>query len=263
MERAHSRRLGQYFLKNREKLRKIAACLEIANGDTIVEIGPGHGELTKELVAGIENLEFRLIAIEKDEKLARGLQEKFKNHKSIQIVHGDALKILPELKIVNCKLKITGNIPYYITGKLLRTIGDLITNYKLPITTCVLTVQKEVAERICAKPPHMNLLAAAVRFWAEPKIIDYISKKDFKPQPDVDSAVVKFEIRNSKFEIQDSYYKLVRILFKQPRKTILNNLSVFKPKEEILPVLEKMGVNPGLRPQNLSVEDIKLLSRVL
>jgi len=243
------RQLGQYFLINQEKLRKIAAALNFKPDETIVEIGPGHGELT-ELITG------RIIAIEKDERLANYLKQKFSVQKNIEIISGDALKILPKLEIKNYKL--VGNIPFYLTGYLLRIIGEL-ENKPLLI---VFTLQKEVAERICSQPPKMNLLAASVQFWAEPKIIDYISKKDFQPQPKVDSAVIKLVISNQPSAASKKYYQFIKILFKQPRKTILNNLatSLEKNKEEIIKILEASKIKPSDRPQDLTLEQIKNLT---
>jgi len=286
MTYSQRRLLGQHFLKNKEKLRKIAAFLEIEKNDTIVEIGPGHGELTNEL-RKVDN-DLRIVAIEKDAKLARLLKEKFSTQKNIEIIEGDVLKILPELpKTYNLKpitYKLIGNIPYYITGKLLRTVGDLITNYKLPITAVVLTIQKEVAERLCAHPPKMNpphrkcpmcgmnLLAASVQIWAEPEIVDYIPKKDFQPPPKVDSAIIKLRIRNYESGIIENYYKLIKTLFKQPRKTILNNLINIKrfdiekidadvARSNLSKLLKKIGINPNDRPQNLGLEEIKKITR--
>ncbi len=188
----NKQRLGQNFLINGVKLRKIVETLDLKSDDTIIEIGPGHGELTEEL--RIQNLEFRVIAVEKDKKLAENLKEKFAHDENIKIIEADILKILPQIPksyVLNSKsYKIVGNIPYYITGHLLRIVSELKNKPSL----IVLTVQKEVAERICAEPPKMNLLAASVQFWAEPKIIDYISKKDFRPQPKVDSAIIKLKV---------------------------------------------------------------------
>ncbi len=286
MNYSRSRKLGQHFLKNREKLRKIAASLEIEKNDTIVEIGPGHGELTDELRS--KNYELRVIAVEKDAELSQLLKEKFSTQKNIEIIEGDALKIISELpKIYNSSsslslkthqslndlrlsepnglppitYKLVGNIPYYITGKLLRTLSELETKPKI----AVLTVQKEVAERIVAKPPKMNLLAASVQVWAEPEIVDYIPKKDFSPQPKVDSAIIKLVTKPviSHKSSVISYYNLIKVLFKQPRKTILNNLSALKPKAEILPILERLKINSGDRPQNLDLKKIKELSEAV
>jgi len=252
-----SQRLGQHFLKNKEKIRKIAGSLDLERGDFVVEIGPGHGELTEELRS--KNHELRIIAIEKDSMLVQELREKFHSAAhgpKLEIIEGDALKILPELPI---NYKLVGNIPYYITGYLLRTIGELDSKPRL----IVFTVQKEVAERICAEPPKMNLLAASVQFWAEPEIIGYIPKKDFSPQPKVDSAIIRLRIKNYESGIKEGYYKLVKVLFKQPRKTILNNLADgLKIKKDYLAQrLGELGINPLDRPQNLNVEKISELAK--
>ncbi len=258
------KKIGQNFLTNKEKLQEIVEVLSPKPGELIIEIGPGHGELTEEL--RIKNNESRIIAIEKDENLAQSLKKKFAQDKNIEIVKGDALKMLPSIihnslfKIQN--YKIIGNIPYYITGYLLRIIGELENKPSL----VVLTVQKEVAERICAESSKMNLLAASVQFWAEPKIVDYIPKTDFQPQPKVDSAIIKLTTNSLQLKTSEvqNYYKLIKLLFKQPRKTIFNNLrETNRPKEEIVKILEAQKINPGDRPQNLSVKQIKDLSAYL
>ncbi|MEK9168289.1 MAG: rRNA adenine dimethyltransferase family protein, partial [Patescibacteria group bacterium] len=267
------RYLGQHFLINKDKIRKIVETLELKDGDVIIEIGPGHGELTNEIVLKFQGLKipkFKIIAIEKDKKLAEILRNKMalpyreapsgkvmvnKRAKGgagesiVEIIEGDALKEIKSrdpllwvprnLKSVNQKkssgdlssaktkiiknLKIIGNIPYYITGYLLRILGELENKPSL----IVLTIQKEVAERVCAKVGKTNLLAASVQFWAKPEIVDFISKKDFKPMPKVDSAIIRLAIRVQPLatrENADKYYQFIRILFKQPRKTIVNNL---------------------------------------
>jgi len=269
-------KIGQHFLTNKIKLQKIVAGLDLKAEDAVIEIGPGHGELTSFLIKDFRFIpsDFRLIAVEKDKELTNFLQKKFKSNENIEIVEGDVLKILPKLigqlpdYLIN-NYKIVGNIPYYITGYLLRIIGELENKPKL----VVLTIQKEVAERICGEPPKMNLLAASVQIWAEPKIIDYIPKTNFQPQPKVDSAVIKLTTSDLKFgtptfakasagrqEIEN-YYRLIKILFKQPRKIILNNLRETQIKKEgIIEILEESKINPGDRPQNLSIEQIKSLS---
>ena len=269
--------LGQNFLMNKSKLRKIADALDLKKGDTIIEIGPGHGELTNEIIARLQDCKIKkLILIEKDTELIKNLEFRIKDlglNKNIEIIEGDALKEIKnqiskikntdkKSKIVE-NLKITGNIPYYITGYLLRILGEL----ELKPNLIILTIQKEVAQRICAQPPLMNLLAASVQFWAEPKIIGYISKKDFRPAPKVDSAIIKFNIKTSDVlrtsDVQKlKYYKLIKILFKQPRKTIINNLASIGKKEDIVEILSKAGVRQNDRPQNLNIEQIKNLLKL-
>ncbi|MEE8131698.1 MAG: 16S rRNA (adenine(1518)-N(6)/adenine(1519)-N(6))-dimethyltransferase RsmA [Candidatus Paceibacterota bacterium] len=257
-----AKKLGQHFLINKSKIKKIIDALELKPGDTVIEIGPGHGELTLPLARNFQFLisNFQIITIEKDLKLIKDLKSKIQNLglKNIEIIEGDALKILPKLcsKLHASSFKIVGNIPYYITGHLLRIISELKNKPSL----IVLTIQKEVAERICAIQPKMNLLAASVQFWAEPKIIGGIPKKDFKPTPKVDSAIIKLVPKSQKLKTK-SYYRLIKILFKQPRKTIINNLRPTTNDLRLLTQkLQKLKINPADRPQNLSIKQIKELS---
>lgn len=260
--------LGQNFLENKNALKKMAAALAPRSGETIIEIGPGHGELTKELRT--ENSESRIIAIEKDGRLADLLKDFLKNDPNIEIITGDALKSIPEIakhtkyQIRNTKYTVVGNIPYYITGHLLRVLSELEPKPR----KIVLLTQKEVAERVCARPPKMNLLAASVQFWAEPKILMSVGRRDFHPAPKVDSAVLELLPRPrtaAEPEVIDGYYSLIRALFKQPRKTVLNNLATSDTRQatrsELTEKLERLGVRPNDRAQNLTIEDIKRLAR--
>ncbi len=249
-------RLGQHFLTDKITLKKIAELLNIEKGDTIVEIGPGHGELTFE----IKDNSIKIIAIEKDKKLAENLELRVKDLglENIEIIHGDALKEIKNQKIIG-NLKIVGNIPYYITGYLLRTMGELEKKPSL----IVLTIQKEVALRICAKPGEMNLLAASIQFWAEPTLEMIIKRGLFSPPPKVDSAVIKLSVLPTKSkEESKKYYELIKKVFAQPRKTILNNLShgFDMTKDEVSEKLERAGIKPGYRPQNLTINKINILA---
>lgn len=263
-----SKKLGQHFLKNPEKIRAIIAALELRDGDTVIEVGPGHGELTGELL----RYPITLYAIEKDQNLYETLvRKKWKDAKAKYcFIHEDIRNILQgggaqfnsnkfmevQPPYIHVPYKITGNIPYYLTGRILRLLGKLEPKPE----RAVITLQREVAERITAAPPKMNLLAASVQFWADPKIITYISKNDFKPRPKVDSAVVKLKTKKYESGMKKPYYELIKILFKQPRKTILNNLRVFS-EIPVGTILKTTGINPAMRPQNVSIEQIKNLAR--
>ncbi len=260
---------GQHFLKNKSAVEKIVSALELREGDNVIEIGSGHGELTLELLKH----PIDLIAIEKDRELAEELKNK---GLKLKIIEGDVLKELPKIIHKPSAIspdsraiedprqsrdyKLVGNIPYYITGHLLRIISEL---EKKPLIT-VLTVQKEVAERIVAEPPKMNRLAAITQFWADPEIIAVLPPSDFDPSPEVESAIIKLEKKNYDAKIMKDYYKIVKILFQQPRKTILNNLSVASPfsKEEIINKLETLLLKGGERPQDLSIEILKKLTLI-
>ena len=256
-------RLGQHFLKDQKALARIVTSLAISKNDTIVEIGPGHGELTEHILkAGPK----KVIAIEKDSALVSSIQYLVSSNDDLEIINGDALKILPTVSktyhLSPLTYKLVGNIPYYITGKLLRTIGDLEDKPSV----VVLTIQKEVAERLSAKPPKMNLLAASVQFWGEPEIVRTISRHAFRPQPKVESAIIRIALRQ-KAEIlsenSNKYYKFIKILFKQPRKTVANNLKDGSDytRQEVEEFLKSHGIEPTLRPQNLDIDTINILSQ--
>ncbi len=265
--------MGQHFLKNVRAQDRIVNSLSIGSDDIIIEIGSGHGELTRRI---LEKQPKKLLAIEKDSKLITyNLEPIARGVDNLEIIKGDALKLIPIIpKIHNLMpgtYKIIGNIPYYITGRLLRELGELEIKPQL----IILTTQKEVADRIVAGPPKMNLLAASVQFWSKPEIIRYISKKHFKPAPKVDSAVLKIKPYppvKSKMDKENKaqpntkeskrYYRFVRVLFSQPRKTITNNISAGFgiPKNEVEKTLELLDFKPTLRPQNLNISAIQTLS---
>jgi len=257
-------KLGQHFLNNDAVLKKIINAIELSDGGMVIEIGPGRGALTIPLATACETARCHLVAIEKDTALAAALTATFtsapRKATGPEIIQGDALKLLPT--IVEAAIKktskyfIVGNIPYYITGKLLRIISELERKPQ----QCVFMVQREVAERICAKPPAMSRLSASVQFWANASTIAAVPKTDFIPRPNVDSAVILLAKKDTMPEIDaDHYYYTVRSVFAQPRKTILNNLLATKestPRTEIETLLKKIGVDPAGRPQDLSVEKL-------
>lgn len=262
-------RLGQHFLINAEKLKKVADALAIRKGDVVIEIGPGHGELTEYLLeAGA-----RVTALERDKSLIEPLNEKFAstneltslraNELPLEVIEGNALELLPmvveELEQAGTPYMIAGNIPYYITGYLLRVIENL--SHKP--TRVVLTIQKEVAERMCARVPHMNLLAASVQFWAEPEIVDIVPKKDFDPAPKVDSATVRLEVRQTEEVTADVYYAFIKKIFAQPRKTIMNNLAGKEgDKIAVGNLLQSAGVAPSARPQTINKDMLATLAKL-
>ena len=290
--RVMRQRLGQHFLINKSAIERIIAALDLRKNDTIIEIGPGEGALTLPLAEEYQKIGCKIIAIEKDKNLVQYLKEKFKDgldKQNLEIIAGDALKVLLEISkrrtLTAKRFKVVGNIPYYITGKLLRILSELENKPEL----IILTVQKEVAERVAAQPPKMNLLAAATQIWAEPKIIGYLKPGDFSPPPEVESAIIKLIPNNNTLPaiarkvLLKKYYALIKILFKQPRKTILNNLSdgwsANPPadrhglpdsetnqqikKDEILKILRSVGLQGNERPQNLSIETIYRLAMTI
>ena len=175
-----NKRLGQHFLKNKKILEEMARTAEITKNDIVLEVGPGLGSLTEILATRAK----KVIAVEKDCDLIPILRDKFLNYKNVEIIAGDILQIFNQFK----NYKIVANIPYYITSRFLRLF---LSETKFRTKLMVLMVQKEVAERICAKPPRMNLLALSVQLYAKPEIIRKVSRGQFSPPPKVDSAIIK------------------------------------------------------------------------
>lgn len=246
--------LGQNFLTDKNILRRIASLLEVGPKDRIIEVGPGHGELTEEI---LELKPKSLSAIEKDSDLWPVLTEKFGKNTAFSLEKGDALELLLKIAPKKGDWKIAGNIPYYITGHLFRIIGELDN----PPSLSVFTTQKEVAERASCLPPDMNLLAASLGIWAEVKMAGIIKKGSFQPVPNVDSAIIVLRKKDKAPRDKDRYYSMMKTLFKQPRKTVLNNLSEAMEKSKAITLLDLLNISPSLRPQNLSVEDIIRLSK--
>jgi len=230
--------LGQHFLKNKKILEEIARLAELSKKDIVLEIGPGHGELTEFLAQAAD----KVIAVEKDRELIPFLEEKFKNQKNVKIISGDILKIR-NLRVKN--YKIVANIPYYITSRFLRTFLEANPPTGGKPKLMVLMVQYEVAKRICAKPPEMNLLALSVQAYARPKFIRKVSRGNFSPPPEVDSAVIKILVKSRASNKTEKMLELARRAFQQKRKMLRHSLkNITMPKKY-----------RNRRPQELSFKD--------
>lgn len=258
--------LGQNWMINPHILDKIVAAAEINSNDTVLEIGPGTGNLTEKLAQKSGTV----IAIEKDGQLVKLLEEKFRNKSNVKIIESDILKFKIETLIENYKFKIEnfqykmiGNIPYYLTSNLLREIFESASWRIAQPRLIVLTIQKEVAQRIVAKPPHTNLLALSAQYYSEPKIIGYISKNNFRPVPKVDSAIVQMVPRDT--APNTKLFELIHIGFSEKRKQLAGTLSkkLKVNKEKIIEVLEKEGIGSKIRPENLSLEQWQELVKIL
>jgi len=256
--------LGQNFLINPHIVDKIINAGDISKSDLVLEIGPGTGNLTKELAKKARGV----VAIEKDARLTEYLREQtIMNNaqwEKVEIIEEDILKFNP----ANCPLltdgyKIIANIPYNITSNLLRIIFEKWPRPEL----IVLLIQKEVAKRIMAKPPHMNLLALSVQYYSDPEIVGYISKNNFRPVPKVDSAIIrltpKFIIHDTKYIIQ--LFNLIHIGFSEKRKQLASLLAkkIKIDKDRVGEMLQEIGLSPTARAENLSLEEWKALARTL
>lgn len=255
----YKKRLGQNFLINKSALKKIVDALEIKKGEIIVEIGSGSGNLTREIFKKTP----LIIAIEKDEEWVDVLKKRLgiSNKEWPKIIEADIRDVLEEISKSYKNYKIVGNIPYYLTGQLLRLFQKL----KNPPQLIVLMFQKEVAQKILASPPNANLLSNIVNFWAKPRLVFNLKPKDFYPSPKVESAVIKFEVfpLSKRLINEEEIIELLKTAFKQPRKTLLNNLSSKFDKEKIREILAELNLSEKLRPSELSLQLWITLSKKL
>ncbi len=282
--------LGQNFLKSSSILDRIISAANIEKNDIILEIGPGKGSLTKKLLEKSN----KVIAIEKDDRLIEFLQKKFideiKNNK-LTLIHDDILTINPKSLLLGgatpkllslfrnqvSKYKIVANIPYYITGKIIRKF--LSSNFQP--SQMILMIQKEVAQRITS--PHLgveppsekkggkeSILSLSVKVYGEPKYIKTVSAKYFSPKPKVDSAILLINNISKEFfkDInEEKFFDLIHQAFSSKRKTLVNNLvqnnnsaGAKYPqslKEEIIEILEKLNISSKIRAEDLSLQNWK------
>jgi 16S rRNA (adenine1518-N6/adenine1519-N6)-dimethyltransferase len=241
-------------LKDERVLQKIAMLACERKPDAIIEIGGGHGELTRHLIE--EKGSAQLIVIEKDPGLGAKLITNYESE-GVRIKDGDVRNILQETTKDVGRYVIAGNIPYYLSGSLFRMLGELEQKPE----RIVLLVQKEVADRAASLPPDMNKLAASIQLWAKVETKGFVGKKSFMPAPKVDSEILMIEPKENPSSIKEG---VLQILFAQPRKTVANNLfQKTKDRKMAEDMLEKAGVTPTARPQNLSIEQIVSLASQL
>lgn len=245
--------LGQNFLIDTNVLGKIIKAADLKPDDFVLEIGPGLGVLTLELAKKAK----KVLAVEKDEKMAEILKNVLKeqNIKNVEVIIGDILKIpSTNYRLLTANYKVVANLPYYITAPVIR---KFLESPQKP-ETMTLMVQKEVAQRITAKPPEMSLLAVSVQFYAKPEIISFVSKKSFWPQPKVDSAIIKLTIEKDGPKIDSElFFKIAKAGFSQPRKQILNNFSngLKLNKEQVALWLLENKIRPERRAETLNMDD--------
>jgi len=251
-----NKRMGQNFLISKTILREIIKAANLKPSNIVLEIGPGLGILTRELIKKVK----KVIAVEKDKKLADILKEELNNDKieNIQIINQDILKF--ESSSFNLKepYKLVANLPYYITGPVIR----MFLESTKPPELMVLMVQKEVGKRICAQPPKMSKLAVFSQFYGKPEIVKFVSKKSFRPQPKVDSVILRIKplalIDKRLIKTNRKLFsKIVRAGFSQPRKQLINNFSksLELSREKVEKWLKENKIQPSQRAESLTVEN--------
>ena len=287
--------LGQHFLHSSKIISDIVLVGKILPNDTVLEIGPGEGSLTEKLlpVAG------KVIAVEKDSRLIPMLQEKFREEiKSgkLKLIEGDILEydieslVAPDLdefrggkahergnvlmyddesvSLSNKEIrqrwsyKLIANIPYYITGQILR----MFLETKNQPETMVLLMQKEVAERILARDGKGSLLSLSVKAFGEPKLVRTVGRGSFSPPPNVDSAILLIQ-NISRFHLdgipEKFFFKVLHAGFAHKRKQLLPNLSLILPKEKLVQAFEKAGISLQSRAEDIPLETWLTLSKLL
>lgn len=262
-----NKNLGQNFLINETIINEIIESSKINKQDLIIEIGPGLGTLTKEIAekAG------KVICIELDNKMIQILNDRFKLYKNVEIIHADILKV--DLKEIIEKekqhpeitqVKIVANLPYYITTPIIMKLLE----EKLDLETITVMIQKEVAERLTAKPGEKNTgaITYSVYYYSEAKEIIQVEKNSFLPEPEVTSEVIQFKIRNKppvQVTNEEKMFKIIKNAFTQRRKTILNSLTntqIFKNKEQAQKILTELEIKETSRPEELTLEQFAKIS---
>jgi 16S rRNA (adenine1518-N6/adenine1519-N6)-dimethyltransferase len=250
-------RLGQNFLADEKFLDIILAAAEITSKDTVIEIGPGLGVLTIELVkkAG------QVVAVEVDDGLVSFLKKRFSSYNNITIIHEDILKTsLSQLINEQIEYKVVANLPYYITSPILHYFTRAVPKPSL----MVVMVQKEVAEAIAGTPGKMTAFSVSLRIYSTPSIISYVPSESFYPQPKVDSAILRFEFfRKPAICVADidGFIDFVRNGFSSPRKQIRNSLAqgLKIDTHNIDILLDKAEIEPKRRPETLSLKEWECL----
>ena len=259
--------LGQNFLISQEVVDKIVESSNISKEDLVIEIGPGLGTLTKELLekAG------KVIAIELDDKMLQILNDRFALYDIFELINNDVLKvdlgkiIEKEKKENNLKKAIVvANLPYYITTPIIMKLLE----EKLDLESITVMIQKEVADRLAEIPGGKNTgaITYTVYFYAETEKILEVPNNSFIPEPEVTSEVIKLNIRKEepvKVDDKELFFKIIKSAFMQRRKTLLNGLTnakVFKNKEEGIKVLKELGISENIRAEKLTLEQFAQLS---
>ena len=262
--------LGQNFLIDTNILKKIVDFADITEQTGAIEIGPGIGALTEQLARTSK----KVVAFEIDQRLLPILQDTLSPYPNVNIIHQDVLKANVQEVMVSefpdtADIMVVANLPYYVTTPIIMKILE----ERLPIRGIVVMLQKEVADRISAKPGSKDYgsLSIAVQYYTVAETVMIVPKTVFVPQPNVDSAVIRLTVREKpavSVKSEDFFFQVTRASFAQRRKTLLNNLTSQLPsgkerKEEILQALQTSGIDPSRRGETLSLEEFGQLSNEL
>lgn len=258
------KRLGQNFLVDHNALKKITAVAEIDPADTVLEIGAGLGNLTRMLAAQAN----RVVAIELDKRLVPVLRQVLNPYPNVEIVQGDILTIDPAALFSVTKEQrgylVVANIPYYITSAVIRHLLEA----QVKPGRIVLTIQREVAQRICAEPGDLSLLALSVQVYGHPRLAAQISAGAFYPSPQVDSAVVRIDLYPEPIiptHLIDCFFQVIKAGFSQKRKNLRNALAggLNLPPAHAKSLLEGAGIDSRRRAETLNLQEWEQICQVL
>ena len=258
-----SKSLGQNFLIDDNVIDRILEGARLSETDRIIEVGPGIGTLTREMGKVAENV----VSIEIDKTLIPILKETLADLDNVEVVNEDILKVdvqgLIKEKLTGGPVKLVANLPYYITTPIVMKFLE----EDIPVTDIVVMVQKEVAQRLAAKPGEKlaGAITYSVQYYCETKLIVEVSNQSFIPAPEVDSEVINLKIRNTspvKIEDEKIFFKLIKASFMQRRKTFLNGVSNsgLIEKEKLKEILNKMNISENVRGENLTLEQFAQIS---
>jgi 16S rRNA (adenine1518-N6/adenine1519-N6)-dimethyltransferase len=251
--------LGQNFLFDDNILARIVEAAEVGPEDAVLEIGAGVGTLTHHLARAAG----RVVAVELDDRLMPLLQAQLARYENVTVVHGDILELSPDEWFGEGAYKVVANVPYYITGAILK---HLLSGRGKP-GVVVMTVQKEVAQRVTAVPGEMSLLAVSVQFYGEARYVSDIKAGAFWPRPDVDSAILRIELFDEPrlpLAEEAAFFRLVKAGFAQKRKQLQKNLrTVGYPRDVMEAALARAGIEGTRRAETLGVEEwVRLYSEL-
>ena len=262
-----NKNLGQNFLIENSVIHTILDSAKISKEDLIIEIGPGRGTLTQELLQRAK----KVIAIELDERMTTILNDRFRFYDNFQLIHQDVLKVdlkamLRAEQMQRKQVKIVANLPYYITTPIIMKLLE----DKLPIESITVMVQKEVAERLTAIPGEKNTgaITYCVSYYSEPTEVMVVPNHFFIPAPQVDSEVIHLEIREKPpvtLKKEEIFFKVIKASFMQRRKTLINGLanSNICTKETAKEILNKMNLPENTRGETLSMEQFAQIANIL
>ncbi len=242
--------LGQHFLTSEGAVANMVESSGACKNDVVLEIGPGKGVLTTVLL----KTGAKVVAVEKDDSLIGLLTEKFTKEIAkgkLVVIHGDILTEDVSNLVGKKPYKLVANIPYYITGEIIRMF---LTAEQKPVSLTLL-IQKEVAERIVAKDDKESVLSLSVKFFGQPVYVSMVKRGSFYPIPNVDSAILRIEIRDTRQEIaEENFFIAVKAGFKSKRKKLISNLGSVYEKNVLNSAFEKLSLDQNTRAEDVGLE---------